>query len=133
MPDFDDLFNPAETISNLRIELEEMTNKFNELETTYLYTQNERVQMVFAIREMKIHRDEYLAALEKEAWELIEKEAEETVLRFSVRDSGIGLTGEQIHAKNALFYDLLIGGTSTAAATRSRARASRSTKPAVTP
>ena len=76
MGGFDDMFDPVETISNLRIELEEITNKFNDLETAYLYTQNERVQMVFAIRELKIFRDEYRAALEKEAWELIEKQAD---------------------------------------------------------
>jgi hypothetical protein len=73
---FNDFFDPVEEINNLKIELEEMRNKFNELETAYLYTQNERVQMVFAIRELKIFRDEYRAALEKDAWELIEKQAD---------------------------------------------------------
>jgi 16S rRNA C967 or C1407 C5-methylase (RsmB/RsmF family) len=82
MPDFSDFFCPEEEIHNLKIELEELKNKFDELETAYLYTQNERVQMVFAIREMKIHRDEYRAALEKEAWELIEKEADKKFVEW---------------------------------------------------
>ena len=73
---FSDFFDPVEEINNLKIELEEMTNKFKELETAYLYTQNERVQMVFAYREAKILQDEYREALEKEAWELIEKQAD---------------------------------------------------------
>ena len=73
---YDDMFDPEQEIHNLKIELEEITDKFDELETAYLYTQNERVKMVFAYRESKILQDEYREALEKEAWELIEKQAE---------------------------------------------------------
>ena len=38
--------------------------------------------MVFAIREAKIIVDEYRAALEKEAWELIEKEADKKFVEW---------------------------------------------------
>ena len=78
---FSDFFDPVEEINNLKIELEEMTNKFTLVDAAYLHTQNERIQMIFAIRELKIFRDEYREALEKEAWELIEKEADK---KFSV-------------------------------------------------
>jgi hypothetical protein len=73
---YDDMFDPEQEIHNLKIELEEISDKFDELETAYLYTQNERVKMVFACREAKILQDEYREALEKEAWELIEKQAD---------------------------------------------------------
>ena len=73
---FSDFFDPVEEINNLKIELEEMTNKFKELETAYLYTQNERVKMVFAYREAKILQDEYREALKEEEWQLIEKQAD---------------------------------------------------------
>jgi len=73
---YDDMFDPKQEIHNLKIELEEITDKFDELENAYLYTQNERVKMVFAYREAKILQDEYREALEKEAWELIEKNAD---------------------------------------------------------
>ena len=73
---YDDMFDPEQEIHNLKIELEEITKEKDELETAYLYTQNERVKMVFAYREAKILQDEYRAALKKEAWEVIEKQAD---------------------------------------------------------
>jgi hypothetical protein len=75
---FEDIYTLEGENKQLRIELEEITKKYDELETAYLYThtQNERVKMVFAYREQKILQDEYRKALEKEAWELIEKQAD---------------------------------------------------------
>jgi uncharacterized protein YdiU (UPF0061 family) len=73
---FEDIISLESENIQLRLDLEKLTEEKELLENAFLYSQNERVKMVFAFRELKILRDEYREALEKEAWELIEKQAD---------------------------------------------------------
>ena len=73
---FEDIISLENENRQLKIDLEKLKEEHDLLENAFLYSQSERVGLVFACREAKILQDEYREALEKEAWELIEKQAD---------------------------------------------------------
>ena len=73
---YDDMFDLNEENKQLKLELEEVKTEKDVLHLTYMFLQDERMDMIYAYREAKIILDEYETALKDEVWQPIKKNAD---------------------------------------------------------